>query len=218
MGVRVNLAAPKGSAELEQSKKSYKSRYQQAKDKISRRIYVGNLDYKVRESDLEPLFVKFGELKKVQVMFEQDNPDKSRGYGFVEFEKPSDAVQAAHEMNDYVLMGRNMRVNMATYRQGARMEEEEEFAPAGEEVTFAGPYQNEDPFSRKGKRKRTDFGEEGNFHFSNEEKRKKAKEVKEETEEDLFGDDKSSPEYGSYMLTKYVLQSYRASAQGMFVT
>jgi len=215
--VRVNLAAPKGSAELEQNKKNYKSRFQQAKDKISRRIYVGNLDYKVRETDLEPLFVKFGELKKVQVMFEQENPDKSRGYGFVEFEKPTDAVQAAHEMNDYVLMGRNMRVNMATYRQGARMneegEEEEMIGPEEDGVSFAGPYQGagEDNFRRK--RKRKDFGE-GDF-YNNKDKRQKQNEAREETEEDLFGDDNSSAAYGSYMLTKYVLQSFRLQTSDM---
>jgi len=210
--VRVNLAAPKGSAELEQSKKNYKSRYQNVKDKISRRIYVGNLDYKVRESDLEPLFVKFGELKRVQVMFEQDKPDKSRGYGFVEFEKPSDAVQAAHEMNDYVLMGRNMRVNMATYRQGGRAGEEE---PMEEDdgVIFAGPYQGGDDSFRSSKRKRGKFEDDQEFGFPEENKRQKKPEVREETEEDLFGEDKSSAQYGSYMLTKYVLQSYRATTQ-----
>ncbi|MGC9325908.1 MAG: RNA recognition motif domain-containing protein, partial [Desulfomonilia bacterium] len=46
-------------------------------------LYVGNLPYKVTESDLKDLFSPYGEVKSVKII--KDNySNQSKGFGFVE--------------------------------------------------------------------------------------------------------------------------------------
>ena len=61
-------------------KREYKPRH---KDDNS--IYVGNLSYRTNEMKLGRHFEKYGDIKEVRVA--EDENERSRGFGYVEFEK-----------------------------------------------------------------------------------------------------------------------------------
>jgi RNA recognition motif-containing protein len=50
----------------------------------SARLFVGNLDFNVREEDLRKSFDKFGRIQSCIIIMDRDQPSKSRGFGFVQ--------------------------------------------------------------------------------------------------------------------------------------
>ena len=73
----------RGGAERRRSdtlKKEYRPRH---KDDNS--IYVGNLSYRTTEMKLGRFFEKYGDIKEVRIA--EDANERSRGFGYVEFEK-----------------------------------------------------------------------------------------------------------------------------------
>ena len=79
--------------------------------KIAARLYVGNLSYKAREVDVKLLFSKYGLVKRASIIKERGSR-RSKGYGFVEFGKKSEA-QKAMELDGTKFMGRNLNVSQA---------------------------------------------------------------------------------------------------------
>jgi len=78
-------------------------------------IYVGNLDYKVNESDLENLFSEYGTVSSVKIITDKYN-GKSKGFGFVEMENSDEAKKAISELNGSALKSRDITVNEAKPR------------------------------------------------------------------------------------------------------
>jgi RNA recognition motif-containing protein len=78
-------------------------------------IYVGNLDYKVNESDLESLFSKYGTVNSVKIISDKYN-GRSKGFGFVEMEKNDEAKKAVSGLNGSSLKSRDITVNEAKPR------------------------------------------------------------------------------------------------------
>jgi RNA recognition motif-containing protein len=79
-------------------------------------IYVGNLDYKVRESDLEQLFGEYGEVSSANVITDKHS-GRSKGFGFVVMDNDSDAKQAIESLNGHMLKSREITVNEAKPRK-----------------------------------------------------------------------------------------------------
>jgi RNA-binding protein 39 len=52
------------------------------------RLYVGNIHFNVTETDLTEIFVPFGKLEMVQLMREDKEGSRSKGYGFVQYVLP----------------------------------------------------------------------------------------------------------------------------------
>ena len=75
-------------------------------------IYVGNLDYKVNESDLESLFSEYGTVSSVKIISDKYN-GRSKGFGFVEMPSNSEADQAIKNLNGKFIEGQNIKVNHA---------------------------------------------------------------------------------------------------------
>ena len=50
---------------------------------MSSKLYVGNLPYSYRDSDMEQAFAQFGTVTSAKVMMERDT-GRSKGFGFVE--------------------------------------------------------------------------------------------------------------------------------------
>jgi RNA recognition motif-containing protein len=75
-------------------------------------IYVGNLDFKVNEKDLEKLFEKYGTVSSSKVIVDKYN-GKSKGFGFVEMENRNEANKAISELNGASFKNREMVVNEA---------------------------------------------------------------------------------------------------------
>ncbi|KAL4095996.1 hypothetical protein PRIC1_009361 [Phytophthora ramorum] len=77
-----------------------------------RALYVGGLDKQVTEQGLYTAFVPFGPVKAVQIPTEYST-QRSKGFGFVEFEDEADARAAIDNMDDSELFGRTLRVSIA---------------------------------------------------------------------------------------------------------
>ena len=79
---------------------------------MGNKLYVGNLPYSVRDSDLEQSFGQFGAVNSAKVMMERDT-GRSKGFGFVEMGSDAEAQAAIAGMNGQSLGGRSCVVNEA---------------------------------------------------------------------------------------------------------
>ena len=79
-------------------------------------IYVGNLDFKVNENDLENLFEEYGETSSVKIITDKYS-GRSKGFGFVIMEDQDKAKRAIEELNGVNLKNREITVNEARPRK-----------------------------------------------------------------------------------------------------
>lgn len=79
---------------------------------MGNKLYVGNLPYTVRDSDLEQAFSQFGSVTSAKVMMERET-GRSKGFGFVEMGSDAEAQAAVNGMNGQPLGGRSIVVNEA---------------------------------------------------------------------------------------------------------
>ena len=75
-------------------------------------IYVGNLNYKVNETDLEDIFEEFGAVESSKVISDKYT-GKSKGFGFVIMEDQQQAEKAIEELNGATYEDRVLVVNEA---------------------------------------------------------------------------------------------------------
>lgn len=83
---------------------------------MKKKIFVGNLSWKVTEDILKPLFEAYGSVVSIKIITDQYT-GKSKGFGFVEMETAEGAEKAIAELNDKPLLDRNLRVSAAQERQ-----------------------------------------------------------------------------------------------------
>lgn len=76
------------------------------------KLFVGGLNWKIRGKELREEFSKFWEVAFARVKLDQET-NKSRGFGFVEFVNPEDAAKAQKAMDGQELMGRAVKVDFA---------------------------------------------------------------------------------------------------------
>lgn len=79
---------------------------------MSKKIYVGNLSYKVDEDTLREVFAKIGEVESVKIITDFTT-GRSKGFGFVEMTSDEDAEKAISAINGTTLMDRPLTVNEA---------------------------------------------------------------------------------------------------------
>lgn len=79
---------------------------------MGNKLYVGNLPYQVRDSDLEQAFSQFGQVTSAKVMMERET-GRSKGFGFVEMGSDAEAQAAIEGMNGQSMGGRSVVVNEA---------------------------------------------------------------------------------------------------------
>ncbi|PXV65901.1 RNA recognition motif-containing protein [Dysgonomonas alginatilytica] len=75
-------------------------------------IYVGNLSYEVKESDLQALMADFGPVVSAKLIIDRTS-NRSKGFGFVEMENEADAKNAIQTLNGKDHLGRPMVVKEA---------------------------------------------------------------------------------------------------------
>ena len=75
-------------------------------------IYVGNLNYKLQESELEEIFAEYGEVSSVKIITDKYT-GKSKGFGFVEMPEDEQAESAIEALDGKEVNGRQLRVNKA---------------------------------------------------------------------------------------------------------
>jgi RNA recognition motif-containing protein len=83
---------------------------------MAKRLYVGNLSFNAKNADLETLFAAFGSVRNAQVVMEPGS-DRSRGFGFVEMDRDTEAQAAITGLNDQEYDGRRLVVNEARPRE-----------------------------------------------------------------------------------------------------
>ncbi|KAJ8903555.1 hypothetical protein NDN08_004659 [Rhodosorus marinus] len=77
-----------------------------------RNLYIGGLEEEVTEAVLKAAFLPFGDIVDVSIPVDAGS-QKTRGFGFVQFESAEDAAAAVDNMNDSEVYGRRIRVNYA---------------------------------------------------------------------------------------------------------
>lgn len=83
---------------------------------MGKRLYVGNLSYRVTDADLEGLFAQYGQVRSAQVIQDRDT-GRSKGFGFVEMQDDSAATAAIEALHDSEFEGRPLTVNEARPRE-----------------------------------------------------------------------------------------------------
>ncbi len=78
-------------------------------------IFIGNLNYRVREEQLGDLLSEFGDVRSVKIIMDRET-GRSKGFGFVEMANDAEAAAAIKELNGSEFEGRNMVVNEARPR------------------------------------------------------------------------------------------------------
>merc|ERR1712003_609722 len=104
-------------AQKRKERKEYLQRQQRRRGGGARRnytganLYVKNLSPDVDDAKLTEMFVNFGTITSAKIMKEASG--KSRGFGFVAFEKKEAATRAIHEMTNTLHHGKPLYVSRA---------------------------------------------------------------------------------------------------------
>ena len=80
-------------------------------------IYVGNLSFQAERDDLLDLFGQYGEVRQCSLPLDRETGRK-RGFAFVELADDAAEQKAIDDLQDVEWMGRMIRVNKATHREG----------------------------------------------------------------------------------------------------
>ena len=78
-------------------------------------MYVGNLSYNVKESDLRQVTEEYGVVESVKLITDRETR-RSKGFAFVEMPESSEASNAIKELNGAEYAGRPMVVKEALPR------------------------------------------------------------------------------------------------------
>lgn len=81
------------------------------------RLYVGNLPYMMRTEDLYKMYAEFGKISDAVVMMEPNDPNRSKGFGFVTMPNKLEAEKAVKATNGKEVLGREIVCNIAKPRE-----------------------------------------------------------------------------------------------------
>ena len=81
------------------------------------KLYVGNMGYGIRSSDLERLFSAYGTVRSAEVITDRST-GQSKGFGFVEMGSDQEAKAAIAALNGKEMDGRTVTVNEARPKEG----------------------------------------------------------------------------------------------------
>jgi len=82
---------------------------------MAKTLYVGNIPWSTKESDLEAFFAQFGEVIECRIITERAT-GRSRGYGFVEVNEDN-MEEILEKANGAEMEGRKLVVNEAKPRE-----------------------------------------------------------------------------------------------------
>jgi len=75
-------------------------------------LYVGNLDYTVKEAQLQAMFSEFGEVSSVKIITDKMS-GKSKGFAFVEMPNDEEAKEAITNLDQKTIKERPISVSEA---------------------------------------------------------------------------------------------------------
>ncbi len=82
---------------------------------MGKRLYVGNLSYSLKSTDLEEIFRAAGEVVNVKVVMDPES-GRSKGFAFVEMATDDQGAQAIETLNGKDVGGRALKVTEANPR------------------------------------------------------------------------------------------------------
>jgi len=84
---------------------------------MGKKLYVGNLGYRVTNRELEQLFAAHGTVRSADVILDRTTK-QSKGFGFVEMGTDQEAQAAIAALNGKQFEGRTLTVNEARPKEG----------------------------------------------------------------------------------------------------
>jgi RNA recognition motif-containing protein len=78
-------------------------------------IFIGNLPYKIQESELRELFEDYGELTSLKIITDRQT-GQSKGFGFAEMPDRESALKAIEDLNEAEIYSRHIVVKEAEER------------------------------------------------------------------------------------------------------
>lgn len=81
-------------------------------------LYVKNIDEELSDDGLKDIFASFGTITSAKVMIDENG--RSKGFGFVCFEKPEEATAAVTEMNSKMMGSKPLYVALAQRKEDRR--------------------------------------------------------------------------------------------------
>lgn len=81
-----------------------------------KKLFVGNLPYKITDADLRDMFSKAGDVSEASVIMDRDR-GISKGFGFVTMSDDAEADAAVEMWNGKDIEGRALTVNEARPRE-----------------------------------------------------------------------------------------------------
>ncbi len=93
---------------------------------MSKKLYIGNLNFDVTEDELEKNFAKFGEIASVTIVKDSVS-GRSKGFGFVEFSDENGAKTAKDGMDGKEFAGRVLKVDEAREQRQQRKPRENNY-------------------------------------------------------------------------------------------
>ncbi|KAJ9646495.1 Multiple RNA-binding domain-containing protein 1 [Coniosporium tulheliwenetii] len=86
------------------------------------RLFLRNLPYSVTEADLREHFVPFGDIEEVHVPLDSAS-GTAKGFAYVHFHKPEDAVEAFKQMDGKIFQGRLLHILPAAAKREIKLDE-----------------------------------------------------------------------------------------------
>ncbi|KZM28321.1 Multiple RNA-binding domain-containing protein 1 [Ascochyta rabiei] len=86
------------------------------------RLYLRNLHFEVAEEDIRKQFAKYGSLAEVHVPLKKID-GKGKGFAFVQFKDPENAVEAFNENDRTIFQGRLLHVISAKAKKDTKLDE-----------------------------------------------------------------------------------------------
>lgn len=83
---------------------------------MSKKLFVGNIDWATTDDQLKELFEQHGEVEEAIILKDKFS-GRSRGFGFVTFVNDEDGEKAVEALNGHDLNGRELAVNEARPRE-----------------------------------------------------------------------------------------------------
>lgn len=82
---------------------------------IPNRVFVGGIDFKTKEEDLQKFFCSFGIVRDTKII--RDRAEVSKGYGFVTFETAEEADKVRDQQESLYLNGKKLNIGPAVRKQ-----------------------------------------------------------------------------------------------------
>ncbi|MCJ1466127.1 hypothetical protein MMC07_004746 [Pseudocyphellaria aurata] len=81
-------------------------------DNSNRIVFVGNIPYGLSEEQINEILSSVGPVRSLRMVFDSDT-GRAKGYGFAEFADTDAAASAVRNLNNYEIMGRELRVDFS---------------------------------------------------------------------------------------------------------